>query len=182
MNSVKNTNVWKNTFIRELSILVFSVRLSLQLIVDCENDSEIKLQISGATLNADTIKTPIIALSNYVFNGLREDAVNINNGTVSEAFVEVLTDRQYMFLLLLMCRETDPTDPEIINRMILQWSYKPIANLAEHYQESYLKPIIDGYGFLFHLYVKLRKESCHSECPSSHWCSSLYSTFAADES
>ena len=92
--SARNTNVWKNTLAKEQSILVFSVQLSFLLQLDCENDTEIKLQLSGKSLNADTLKTPLIALSNYVFNGLREDAVNINNGVVSEAYVEVLTDRE----------------------------------------------------------------------------------------
>lgn len=92
--SVRNTNEWKNILARELSILAFSVLPFSLLQVDCENDTEIKLQLSGKALNADTLKTPLIALSNYVFNGLREDAVNINNGVVSEAHVEVLTDRE----------------------------------------------------------------------------------------
>ena len=62
--------------------------------IDCEKDSEIKLQLSGTVLNASTVKTPMIAISNYVFNGLREDAININNGVVSEAYVKISTDRE----------------------------------------------------------------------------------------
>ena len=36
----------------------------------------------------------MIAISNYVFNGLREDAVSINNGTVSEARIKITTDKE----------------------------------------------------------------------------------------
>lgn len=40
------------------------------------------------------MKTPIIAISNYVFNGLRQDAVSISDGAISEAFVSVSTDKE----------------------------------------------------------------------------------------
>lgn len=53
-----------------------------------------KLQISGKVLNTETVKTPIIAIANYVFNGLREDAIMINNGTVNEGYVQICTDRE----------------------------------------------------------------------------------------
>lgn len=62
--------------------------------VDCETSSEIVLQLSGKTLNKDTVKTPMIAISNYVFNGLHEDAISINNGAVSEAYVKITTDKE----------------------------------------------------------------------------------------
>lgn len=53
-----------------------------------------KLQISGKVLNTETVKTPIIAIANYVFNGLREDAIMINNGTINEGYVQICTDRE----------------------------------------------------------------------------------------
>lgn len=62
--------------------------------VDCEQDEELHLNISGKTLSASTVKTPIIAISNYVFNGLRQDAVSISDGAISEAFVSVFTDKE----------------------------------------------------------------------------------------
>ena len=37
----------------------------------------------------------MIAIANYVFNGLREDAISIANGKVSEAYIEVLSDKEY---------------------------------------------------------------------------------------
>lgn len=62
--------------------------------VDCETSNDITVQISGKTLNKDTVKTPMIAISNYVFNGLHEDAVSINNGVISEAYVKITTDKE----------------------------------------------------------------------------------------
>lgn len=40
-------------------------------------------------------------------------------------------------------REQDKLDPEIISRMTIDWSYKPIESISNHYQEDYLIPIID---------------------------------------
>ena len=57
------------------------------------------LLISGKKLSEETIKTPVIATSNYLFNGLREDALSIANGKVSEAYISISTDREYAFVL-----------------------------------------------------------------------------------
>lgn len=57
------------------------------------------LLISGKKLSEETIKTPVIAISNYLFNGLREDALSIANGKVSEAYISISTDREYAFVL-----------------------------------------------------------------------------------
>ena len=42
-----------------------------------------------------------------------------------------------------MNREADKQDPDIINRMIVNWSYKPIESIHSHFKEDYLKPIVD---------------------------------------
>ena len=57
------------------------------------------LLISGKKLSEETIKTPVIAISNYLFNGLREDALSIANGKVREAYISISTDREYAFVL-----------------------------------------------------------------------------------
>lgn len=100
------------------------------------------LLISGKKLSEETVTTPIIAISNYLFNGLREDAVSIADGVVSEACISISTDREYESITLLMHRESDKLDPEIISRMKVDWSYKPIEDLEKHYSEDYLLPII----------------------------------------
>ncbi|KAK8794170.1 hypothetical protein JH06_0410 [Blastocystis sp. subtype 4] len=105
-------------------------------VFNCEKDSEMTLLISGKKLSEETIKTPVIAISNYLFNGLREDALSIANGKVSEAYISISTDRE----------EPDKLDPEIISRMKVDWSYKPIEELDKHYSEEYLLPIIRHYA------------------------------------
>lgn len=37
-------------------------------------------------------------------------------------------------------------DPEIISRMTVNWSYKPIESVRDHYKEDYLIPIIEQYS------------------------------------
>ena len=41
-----------------------------------------------------------------------------------------------------MRREEDKSDPDIISRMKVEWSYKPIENLEEHFQDADLLAIV----------------------------------------
>lgn len=76
--------------------MLFSVFLAIfYLFIDCEKDTELTLLSSGKKLSEETVKTPLIAISNYLFNGLREEAISISHGVVSEGCVTVSTDREY---------------------------------------------------------------------------------------
>ena len=93
--SVRSISVWKIISRREWLILLFSVTLSVfYFFVDCEKDTELTLLSSGKKLSEETVKTPLIAISNYLFNGLREEAISISHGIVSEGYVTVSTDRE----------------------------------------------------------------------------------------
>ena len=74
---------------------IFSIHGGFSLCVDCEKDTELTLLSSGKKLSEETIKTPLIAISNYLFNGLREEAISISHGVVSEGCVTISTDREY---------------------------------------------------------------------------------------
>lgn len=67
---------------------------------------------------------------------------------------------------MLKGREPDPQDPEIINRMTLRWSYKPIPSIAEHFQEPYLRPLIESYAFE-RSFIQICEESSITERASS---------------
>lgn len=56
-----------------------------------------------------------------------------------------------------MRREPDKLDPEIISRMKVDWSYKPIEELDKHYSEEYLLPIIRQYDWIisYHLVMQI---------------------------
>lgn len=105
-------------------------------VYNCEQDEELHLNISGKTLSASTVKTPIIAISNYVFNGLRQDAVSISDGAISEAFVSVSTDKE----------EPNPSDPEIISRMHLDWSFRPVTSVESQFPEPFYPSLLRHYA------------------------------------
>ncbi len=42
----------------------------------------------------------------------------------------------------MMRREEDKSDPDIISRMKVEWSYKPIEKLEEHFQDADLLAIV----------------------------------------
>lgn len=84
----------------------------------------------------------MIAISNYVFNGLREDAVSINNGMVSEACIKITTDKEWACGIAIIRREEDKTDPDIISRMRIEWSYKPIKKLEDYFKDEDLLAIV----------------------------------------
>lgn len=101
---------------------------------DCEKDTELTLQLSGVKLTSETLKTPLVAIANYVFNGLREESISINHGEVSEGCITILGEKGATF-----------EDPDIINRMKLEWSYRPIADLADHFSDPSLLSLVEHY-------------------------------------
>lgn len=112
-------------------------------IVDCEKDSEFNLQISGVKLSAETVETPIIAIANYVFNGLREQSISINNGTVSEGCIKILADPKYIHHASCLMSSVSATDVNIISRMKLEWSYKPIQDIDSHFPDPVLRDLVN---------------------------------------
>lgn len=103
-------------------------------VFDCEKDSEFSLQISGAKLSPETVETPMIAIANYVFNGLREQSISINNGIVSEGCIKIMADPNI-----------SATNIDIISRMKLEWSYKPIQDLDAHFPDPVLRGLVHHY-------------------------------------
>ncbi|KAK8789859.1 hypothetical protein WA158_006639 [Blastocystis sp. Blastoise] len=83
---------------------------------DAEVDNSIHLMEHNLVLDSTTIRTPFICISNYVYNGLVEDLYTINDGVIQEGYSVVETDRQ----------ETNKHDPNIINRMRVNYIYKDI--------------------------------------------------------
>lgn len=75
------------------SISLCSVFLFFSFDPDCEKDTELTLQLSGVKLTSETLKTPLVAIANYVFNGLREESISINHGEVSEGCITILGEK-----------------------------------------------------------------------------------------
>ena len=108
--------------------------------VDAEVDDSIHLIHSNVTLDSNSIKTPLICISNYVYNGLVEDLYSINNKKVQEGYAFVETDRQYVSCVdfIQRCREINKHDPSIINRMRINYIYKDITpeQINELYEDK----------------------------------------------
>ena len=88
------------------------------------------------------MKTPIIAIANYVFNGLKEAAVTINEKKVSEAYITVSTEKKCVIGSSSNCREEDPHNPEIISRMKVDWSFRPVDDITTRFNDPLVLPIL----------------------------------------
>ena len=114
----------------DLGILDFAI-------FDAEVDDSIHLIHSNVTLDSNSIKTPLICISNYVYNGLVEDLYSINNKKVQEGYAFVETDRQ----------EINKHDPSIINRMRINYIYKDITpeQINELYEDKDIIKTLEYY-------------------------------------
>lgn len=84
----------------------------------------------------------MIAIANYVFNGLREQSISINNGVVSEGCIKFMADPKYFFILIVIMPSISATNIDIISRMKLEWSYKPIQDLDAHFPDPVLRGLV----------------------------------------
>mmetsp|Transcript_3042 Transcript_3042/g.4527 ORF Transcript_3042/g.4527 Transcript_3042/m.4527 type:complete len:565 (+) Transcript_3042:19-1713(+) len=102
---------------------------------DAEQDVEIKLILSGKTLNKNTIKNPMVLVANYIFDTLRHEAFRINDGKLQEALITVTSDREV---------EPDLNDPGLIQRFRPKWSYHNISP-KEYFsgRQADLNPILE---------------------------------------
>jgi hypothetical protein len=53
-------------------------------VFDTERDSSLTLLDSGAVITAGDLRAPLLVIANYVFDGLRNDAFRMQDGTLSE--------------------------------------------------------------------------------------------------
>lgn len=69
-----------------------SCTLPISPVADAERDRELKLYRSGVTLSPGSVRNPVIALANYVFDTLRQDAFRLVEGQLQEATVALYTE------------------------------------------------------------------------------------------
>lgn len=84
----------------------------------------------------------MIAIANYVFNGLREQSISINNGIVSEGCIKIMADPKYFPPPPPIMSSVSATNVDIISRMKLEWSYKPIQDLDAHFPDPVLRDLV----------------------------------------
>jgi hypothetical protein len=73
---------------------------------DVECHREFELINSGDLLSAETLKNPLVVISNYLFDSIPQDAFFVSEGRLFETLVSVKTSEP----------EADPDDPEILTR------------------------------------------------------------------
>ncbi|MBE9004755.1 tetratricopeptide repeat protein [Fortiea sp. LEGE XX443] len=101
---------------------------------DVEQFQEIVLKKSGEILSPETIKKPIIVLANYFFDSIPQDAFYIKEGQIHEWLITLLSPQH----------ETNLSDPELLDRVIVDFSCQPINK--NYYNDADLDGLLNDYS------------------------------------
>jgi len=99
-----------------------------------DTDNEVRLKNSGGEISKEQIQNPLIVISNYVFNAMKQDAFRIFDGTVKEARYTLYRDG----------REHDPTTPVLVEHLRVIEEFSKCSR--PHYDDPILEKILDHYG------------------------------------
>jgi hypothetical protein len=99
---------------------------------DAEHDAAITLERSGAVLAPGRVGNPVIAIANYVFDGLPLDAFSVAGGQLHEWSVRLCSARP----------DADLDDPDILARATLACDRRPVAPGA-YYGDAALDRVLD---------------------------------------
>lgn len=99
---------------------------------DAEHDRAIALERTGETLAPGRVANPVIAIANYVFDGLPLDAFSVEDGRLCEWLVRLCSTHP----------DTDLDDPEVLGRATLAIERRP-AEPAGYYGDAALDAILD---------------------------------------
>lgn len=99
---------------------------------DAEHDRAIALERTGQTLAPGRVANPVIAIANYVFDGLPLDAFSVEDGRLCEWLVRLCSTHP----------DTDLDDPELLGRATLAIERRP-AESAGYYGNATLDAILD---------------------------------------
>jgi len=100
------------------------------LIADADSTADLELQVSGTVLSRKSCANPVVALCNYIFDTLRQDAFRIVDGELQEALCSVLSPQV----------EEDPTAPGVIARMSCRWDYRKCT--PEIYEDEHMQKCV----------------------------------------
>ena len=90
---------------------------------DVERDEQLLLIHSREVLSSETLRNPLVAIANYLFDSIPQDAFSIKDGQLCENLLTLTTPDA----------ELDPTDPEILSRLQLEFQRNPVA--ADYYDD-----------------------------------------------
>lgn len=117
---------WYADFVKE-GVVDFSV-------LDCESTDTITLELANKKLTPDSLKNPLFLVANYVFSSLRNDAIRVENGSLSRV------------LLSLQCPQDNAADlVNIIPHLQFSWHRGELpSSVLETYNED-LQAAIERY-------------------------------------
>lgn len=100
---------------------------------DVERDEELRLAHSGNTLSPETVRNPLVLISNYVFDSIPQDAFYVAQGQLYETLVTLNTPQ----------KEADPNDPEILSRVELSYHNKLVN--GDYYDDPEWNRMLQDY-------------------------------------
>lgn len=84
---------------------------------DIEHDAELRLERSGETLSAATLRNPLVVIANYVFDSVPQDAFQVEGGQLYEILVSLSSRRE---------KDVELDDPEILSHLEISYDRDPV--------------------------------------------------------
>ena len=100
---------------------------------DTQCDEEIKLTQSGDVLDPGIVKNPMVAIANYFFDSIPQDAFFIQGGQLHEGLVTVTSYQQ----------EADLHDPDLLSRVEISYDKNPTE--PDYYENPNWNEILESY-------------------------------------
>lgn len=100
---------------------------------DPESGREVSLLVSGETLRPDTLANPLIAIANYFFDGIPQDAFGVLQGKLHEYQVAVPAD----------AGSIDRDDPQFFAQLNLELDARPVS--PDYYEDPEWNTVLRGY-------------------------------------
>ncbi|MFT3772511.1 MAG: tetratricopeptide repeat protein [Minicystis sp.] len=101
---------------------------------DAEQDASIRLLHGGETITPGSLRSPLVVIANYVFDGISQDAFTFEKGRIHECLVSLHSTKL----------EPDLSDPDMIGRLAVDYSRRPAP--ADCYPEPAFNDILQGYA------------------------------------
>lgn len=101
---------------------------------DAVTDRELRLVRSKEVLDRSTVVNPIVVVSNYIFDTLKNDAFRVAEGELQQALCTVISSKA----------EPEPTHPDVISRIRCHWDYRPVTPESV-YEDPHLRNVLRYY-------------------------------------
>jgi tetratricopeptide (TPR) repeat protein len=100
---------------------------------DAEQTAVLELRHSGRTVGPGSLNQPLVALANYFFDSIPQDAFRVVDGRLYESLVSLSAPDPV----------ADPDDPGLLGQLEVSYSHQPIT--ATYYNDPELDAILQNY-------------------------------------